>query len=71
MTMLGSAPLGMVTLSAPLLDCAVPPVVPTTVDVGVCGGFCDEPPEHRTTAATTRAPPKIRTKFELSFMAYS
>jgi hypothetical protein len=63
-TLLGSAPLGIVSLSEPSLEEAVPPVVPITVEVGAPGGFCEEPPEHLTTARTTKAPPARRMQTE-------
>ena len=70
-TLAGSAPWGIATLSAPSLDTAVPPVAPTTVDVGIFGGFWEELLEHRATAKTTSAAPaSLRPVFkeELSFM---
>jgi hypothetical protein len=68
-TLSGSAPSGIVTLSEPSLDEAVPPFAPMRVVLGPPGGFWEEPPEQRTTARTTSAPPARRNKSDLSFMA--
>lgn len=69
-TLLGSAPLGIDSSSEPSLDDAVPPVVPITVEVGFCGGFCEVPPEQRTTARRRSEPPTRRDKVP-SFIAQS